>query len=124
MIRWFFFSKKLIFTLNPRTSIFVCLGLLVFGCVYSFFKYKDLKDQPEAEGTFFDQGKRNIREMKVLVSKLEILDAGLTTDLQAYTDLSSTWLVFFIIFIVVIVIVVLMLIFLRKRLTEHKFPIH
>ncbi len=108
-------KKKTHFAPIPRTSIFVCLGLLVFGCVYSFFKYKDLKDQPEAEGTFFDQGKRNNGELKVFVSKFKILDAGLTTDLQAYTDLSSTWLVFFIIFIVVIVTVVLMLIFLRKR---------
>ena len=36
-------------------------------------------------------------------------------DLQAYTDLASTWLFFFIAFIVIIVVVLLLLIFLRKR---------
>lgn len=38
------------------TSIFVCLALLVFGCVYSYFKYDELKDQPKAEGSWIDKG--------------------------------------------------------------------
>ncbi len=39
------------------TSIVVCVALLVFGCVYSYFKYDQLKDAPEAEGSWFDQGR-------------------------------------------------------------------
>ncbi len=37
-------------------SIVISLALLTACCVYSFFKYQELKDVPDAQNSWFDEG--------------------------------------------------------------------
>ena len=50
------FSMRYVAKVMVWVSIVLVLGLLVFGCVYSYFKYDQLKDVSESEGTFFSEG--------------------------------------------------------------------
>eukprot|EP00095_Tigriopus_kingsejongensis_P005861 maker-scaffold38_size502422-snap-gene-1.13 protein:Tk05861 transcript:maker-scaffold38_size502422-snap-gene-1.13-mRNA-1 annotation:"hypothetical protein DAPPUDRAFT_305570" len=77
-------------------SLILSVLLLVVSCVFCFWKYWQLKDSPNAGGSW--------------------LDEDFSLNLSAYTELSITWLVLFIISVVTLVIVLIILIFLRTRI--------
>lgn len=74
-------------------TIIAFIALFGFACYYTFTKYLELKDNPDANGNF-----------------------EFTTNLSYYTQLSTTWLVLGIISAVVLGITLILLIFLRKRI--------
>lgn len=78
------------------TSLILSVLLLCVGIVYCYFRYDQLKDNPNLDDSF--------------------LNEGFTANLSVYTELSTTWLVLLIILAVVLVIVLIILIFLRKRI--------
>ena len=105
------------------TSLVLSIALLTLSCVYCYFKYDSLKNDPDSQASITEIGNAIMRLKKLPPANLFTF-SGFTTDLSAYTELANFWLTFFIISVIALVIILLILIFLRKRFainTDHLF---
>jgi len=78
-------------------SLGLTIALLALSSAYTWMKYDDLKNVPDAEGSIFDVN-------------------PMSQDLAVYLQLRKTWLALFIISVSLCAIVLLITIFLRSRL--------
>ena len=101
------------------TSLVLSVALLTLSCVYCFFKYDSLKNDPDSQASITEIGMRISGQYNHFEPFILLTFAGFTTDLSAYTELANFWLTFFIISVVALVIILLILIFLRNRFDKY-----